>query len=109
MDLRRTDYQGRTPAHHAAMSGGLGSLKVLAHNDIDMNSRDSAGWVPAHTAVAHDHLACLQFLIFAQLNKLDEKDKNGRGLLHLVRDATQYSVPGSFAFRFQMNATLFLP
>ena len=84
MDLSRTDYQGRTPTHHAAITGGLESLKVLAHNDVDVNCRDSAGWVPALSAGAHNYLDCLQFLVFARLNKLTDKDNSGRGLLHLV-------------------------
>ena len=85
MELNCVDDQGRTPAHHAAMAGGLEALKVLAHNDIDVNSRDTAGCVPAHYAAAHNHCSCLSFLIGSGLAKMDVRDKTRRSLLHMVR------------------------
>lgn len=85
MELNCVDDQGRTPAHYAATAGGLDSLKVLAHNDIDINSRDTAGCVPAHYAAAHNYCSCLVFLLSSGLAKMDVRDRSGRSLLHMVR------------------------
>ena len=86
MEINCIDDQGRTPGHYAATAGGLDSLKVLAHNDVDVNSRDTSGCVAAHYAAAHDHCSCLGFLLGSGLAKMDVRDKTGRTLLHMVRE-----------------------
>lgn len=85
MEVSCFDDQGRTPAHYAASAGGLDALKVLAHNDFDVNSRDTTGSVPAHHATAHNNCSCLAFLLGSGLTKMDVRDRSGRSLLHMVR------------------------
>ena len=97
-ELNCGDDQGWTPAHFAAISGGLESLKVLALSDIGVTSRDSAGCVPAHYTAAHDHPPCLMFLVNTGLTKMDVRDRSGRSLLHLVMRKYQgfrFSLPNS--------------
>lgn len=58
---------------------------MLAHNDIDVNSRDTAGCVPAHYAAAYGNCSCLVFLLGSGLAKKDVRDRSGKSLLHMVR------------------------
>ena len=69
------------------MCGGQEALKVLAHNDLEVNSKDIDGCVPAHSAALHNSISCLQFLITSGLAKIQCRDKTGRTLLHLVCDS----------------------
>ena len=86
MEVNCVDDQGRTPAHYAASAGGLDALKVLAHNDVDVNSRDIVGFVPAHLAAANNKCSCLVFLLGSGLAKMEVRDRSGKSLLHVVRD-----------------------
>lgn len=86
MEVNCVDDQGRTPAHYAASAGGLDALKVLAHNDGDVNSKDTVGFVPAHHAAANNNCSCLVFLLGSGLAKMEVRDRSGKSLLHVVRD-----------------------
>jgi ankyrin repeat protein len=66
------------------MCDGLETLKVLAHNDLDVNSKDAERCVPAHLAASYNSLSCLKYLISSGLAKRDVRDKTGRALLHMV-------------------------
>jgi hypothetical protein len=45
-----TNTRSQTPMHHAAMSGNVGAIKVLAEFGADVNAKDIDGLIPLHNA-----------------------------------------------------------
>lgn len=56
------DASGTTPAHDAARTGFLDTLKVLVEHGADVNVPDGTGSLPIHLAVREGHTAVVSFL-----------------------------------------------
>ncbi|KAK2506050.1 hypothetical protein MC885_011778 [Smutsia gigantea] len=73
------DASGTTPAHDAARTGFLDTLKVLVEHGADVNTPDGTGALPIHLAVQEGHTAVVSFLA----PESDLLHRNARGLTPL--------------------------
>ncbi|XP_006875161.1 PREDICTED: cyclin-dependent kinase 4 inhibitor D [Chrysochloris asiatica] len=77
------DISGTTPAHDAARTGFLDTLKVLVEHGADVNRPDSSGALPIHLAVREGHEAVVSFL--AAESDLHHRNAWGLTPLELAR------------------------
>lgn len=77
------DASGTTPAHDAARTGFLDTLKVLVEHGADVNAPDGTGALPIHLAVREGHTAVVGFL--AAESDLHHRDARGLTPLELAR------------------------
>ncbi|XP_037674260.1 cyclin-dependent kinase 4 inhibitor D [Choloepus didactylus] len=77
------DASGTTPAHDAARTGFLDTLKVLVEHGADVNAPDAAGALPIHLAVREGHAAVVRFL--AGESDLHHRDAGGLTPVELAR------------------------
>ncbi|KAM6218475.1 cyclin-dependent kinase 4 inhibitor D [Rhynchocyon petersi] len=73
------DESGTTPAHDAARTGFLDTLRVLVEHGADVNAPDGAGALPIHLAVREGHAAVVSFLAAES----DLRHRDARGLTPL--------------------------
>ena len=69
--------RGSYPLHIAAYIGHLDVVKALVRNGVDVNVEDINGQTPLHRAAQKGHDKVVSFL-------LDQKDKRGRTLTHIL-------------------------
>ncbi|XP_047558637.1 cyclin-dependent kinase 4 inhibitor D [Lutra lutra] len=77
------DATGTTPAHDAARTGFLDTLKVLVEHGADVNVPDGTGALPIHLAVREGHTAVVSFL--AMESDLHHRDARGLTPLELAQ------------------------
>nr|XP_014332194.1 PREDICTED: cyclin-dependent kinase 4 inhibitor D [Bos mutus] len=77
------DASGTTPAHDAARTGFLDTLKVLVEHGADVNAPDGTGALPIHLAVREGHTSVVSFL--ATESDLHHRDATGLTPLELAR------------------------
>ncbi|XP_060619481.2 cyclin-dependent kinase 4 inhibitor D [Anolis sagrei] len=77
------DTSGTAPAHDAARTGFLDTLKVLVEHGADVNLPDASGSLPIHVATREGHAEVVRFL--APLSRLRHQDSEGRTPLELAR------------------------
>lgn len=77
------DVSGATPAHDAARTGFLETLKLLVEHGADVNTPDGTGALPIHLAVKEGHKAVVAFL--AAESDLQHADSRGLTPLDLAR------------------------
>ncbi|XP_045630574.1 cyclin-dependent kinase 4 inhibitor D isoform X1 [Ursus americanus] len=77
------DTTGTTPAHDAARTGFLDTLKVLVEHGADVNVPDGTGALPIHLAVREGHTAVVSFL--ATESDLHHRDARGLTPLELAQ------------------------
>lgn len=77
------DASGITPAHDAARTGFLDTLKVLVEHGADVNAPDVTGALPIHLAVREGHTAVVSFL--AAESDLHHRDTRGLTPLELAQ------------------------
>ncbi|XP_076975717.1 cyclin-dependent kinase 4 inhibitor D [Tamandua tetradactyla] len=77
------DASGTTPAHDAARTGFLDTLKVLVDHGADVNAPDATGSLPIHLAVREGHAAVVHFL--AAESDLRHRDAGGLTPMELAR------------------------
>ncbi|XP_060037705.1 cyclin-dependent kinase 4 inhibitor D [Erinaceus europaeus] len=77
------DAWGTTPAHDAARTGFLDTLKVLVDHGADVNTPDGRGALPIHLAVREGHRAVVSFLVAE--SDLQHRDAGGLTPLELAR------------------------
>ncbi|KAK1342767.1 hypothetical protein QTO34_015533 [Cnephaeus nilssonii] len=77
------DTSGTTPAHDAARTGFLDTLKVLVEHGADVNAPDNTGALPIHLAVREGHTAVVRFL--AAESDLHHRDTRGLTPLELAQ------------------------
>lgn len=76
------DVSGTTPAHDAARTGFLDTLKILVEHGADVNVPDASGSLPIHVAIREGHTDVVCFL--APQSQLQQKDSKGRTPLELA-------------------------
>ena len=63
LDPNVPDNYGRTPIHHAVISGNTEIVKFLAPLMVgDPNIPNKGGWTPIHSAAIHNHLEIIKIL-----------------------------------------------
>ncbi|XP_023647837.1 cyclin-dependent kinase 4 inhibitor D [Paramormyrops kingsleyae] len=77
------DRHGVTPAHDAARSGFVDTLRVLVEFGASVNVADSSGALPIHVAVREGHDDVVEFL--APRSNLSHCDTTGHRALDLAR------------------------
>nr|XP_028568611.1 cyclin-dependent kinase 4 inhibitor D isoform X2 [Podarcis muralis] len=77
------DESGTAPAHDAARTGFLDTLKILVEYGADVNVADASGSLPLHVAVREGHADVVLFL--APQSKLQHRDSDGRTPLELAQ------------------------
>nr|XP_025037611.1 AP-1 complex subunit mu-2 [Pelodiscus sinensis] len=77
------DEAGRAPAHDAARTGFLDTLRVLVEYGADVNVSDGAGALPPPVAVREGHAEVVRYL--APESDLRQRDVEGRTPLELAR------------------------
>lgn len=77
------DASGTTPAHDAARTGFLDTLKVLVEHGADVNAPDNTGALPIHLAVREGHAAVVSYL--AAESDLHHRDTGGLTPLELAQ------------------------
>uniref|UniRef100_A0A8D0BCL7 Cyclin-dependent kinase 4 inhibitor D n=1 Tax=Salvator merianae TaxID=96440 RepID=A0A8D0BCL7_SALMN len=77
------DKSGTAPAHDAARTGFLDTLKVLVEHGADVNMPDASGSLPIHIAIREGHPEVVCFL--APQSKLQHQDCDGRTPLELAQ------------------------
>ncbi|CAM5125275.1 unnamed protein product [Natator depressus] len=77
------DEAGRAPAHDAARTGFLDTLRVLVEHGADVNVPNGAGALPVHVAVREGHMEVVRYL--APESNLRHRDAEGRTPLELAR------------------------
>lgn len=70
------DAYGITPAHDAARTGFLDTLKVLVQYGADLNVPDVSGCLPIHLALREGHIPIIAYL--ASRSNLQYRDREGR-------------------------------
>ncbi|ETE63121.1 Cyclin-dependent kinase 4 inhibitor D, partial [Ophiophagus hannah] len=76
------DGSGTTPAHDAARTGFLDTLKILVEHGADVNVPDASGSLPIHVAIREGHTDVVCFL--APQSQLQQKDSKGQTPLELA-------------------------
>ncbi|KAL5265074.1 hypothetical protein ACHWQZ_G005979 [Mnemiopsis leidyi] len=60
----KRNQKGETLLHRAAITGDIDKLQfLLEENEIDVNSKDNAGWTPLHEACIKKHVECARLLL----------------------------------------------
>ncbi|XP_043859029.1 cyclin-dependent kinase 4 inhibitor D [Dromiciops gliroides] len=77
------DGSGTSPAHDAARTGFLDTLRILVEHGADVNVPDGSGALPIHLAVREGHAAVVSFL--AGESDLQHRDAGGLTPLELAR------------------------
>ncbi|KAM5239341.1 cyclin-dependent kinase 4 inhibitor D [Ctenodactylus gundi] len=77
------DTSGTSPAHDAARTGFLDTLKVLVEHGADVNLPDGSGALPIHLAVREGHAAVVSYL--ASESDLHHRNAGGLTPLELAR------------------------
>ena len=89
----KRNQKGETLLHRAAINGDIDKLKLLLMEDeIDVNSKDNAGWTPLHEACIKQHVDCAKLLLKhgAQVNAKAENldtplhDACSKNALHII-------------------------
>ncbi|MBN3274051.1 CDN2D inhibitor, partial [Polyodon spathula] len=81
------DGLGVTPAHDAARTGFVDTLRVLVEYGASVNTADSFGALPVHVAVSEGHVEVVRFL--APRSDLRRRDKSGESALDRARVSNQ--------------------
>ncbi|XP_028678787.1 cyclin-dependent kinase 4 inhibitor D-like [Erpetoichthys calabaricus] len=77
------DSLGITPAHDAARTGFLETLKVLVEHGASVNLPDNTGALPIHLAIQEGHTDVIHFL--APRSDLRHRAAGGKSALDLAR------------------------
>ncbi|XP_053160036.1 cyclin-dependent kinase 4 inhibitor D isoform X2 [Hemicordylus capensis] len=77
------DDSGTAPAHDAARTGFLDTLKILVEHGADVNVPDGSGSLPVHIAIREGHADVVRFL--ASQSELQHRDSDGRTPLELAQ------------------------
>ncbi|XP_061486092.1 cyclin-dependent kinase 4 inhibitor D [Rhineura floridana] len=77
------DESGTAPAHDAARTGFLDTLKILVEHGTDVNVPDASGSLPLHIAIREGHTEVVHFLV--SQSKLHHQDSDGRTPLELAQ------------------------
>lgn len=77
------DELSTTPAHDAARTGFLDTLKILVEYGAYVNVPDASGSLPLHVAIREGHADVVCFL--APQSKLQHQDSQGRTPLELAQ------------------------
>ncbi|MGH0177090.1 UNVERIFIED_CONTAM: hypothetical protein FKN15_074330 [Acipenser sinensis] len=77
------DGLGISPAHDAARTGFVDTLRVLVEYGASVNTADSFGALPVHIAVSEGHIEVVRFL--APRSDLRQTDKRGESALDRAR------------------------
>jgi hypothetical protein len=60
----KRNQKGETLLHRAAIMGDIDKLRLLlVENEIEINSKDNAGWTPLHEACIKRHVECAKLLL----------------------------------------------
>ncbi|XP_062979091.1 cyclin-dependent kinase 4 inhibitor D [Elgaria multicarinata webbii] len=86
------DESGTAPAHDAARTGFLDTLKILVEHGADVNVPDASGSLPLHVAVWEGHKDVVCFL--APQSKLQHQDSEGRTPLELAQQLGLSDIQG---------------
>ncbi len=62
------DGYGQFPIHHAANTGNIDVITMLANNGNNINAQDEVGYAPLHIAIMHGHLELVHWLIAHKAN-----------------------------------------
>ncbi|KAG7459512.1 hypothetical protein MATL_G00211430 [Megalops atlanticus] len=79
------DRHGVTPAHDAARTGFVDTLRVLVEFGASVNTPDNAGALPIHIAIREGHTDVVEFL--APRSNLSHQDTSGDTALDVARAA----------------------
>ncbi|KAL4647912.1 cyclin-dependent kinase 4 inhibitor D-like [Arapaima gigas] len=79
------DGQGVTPAHDAARTGFVHTLRALVDFGASVNVPDCCGALPIHIALQEAHTDVVEFL--APLSNLRHRDACGRSALDVARES----------------------
>lgn len=79
------DRCGVTPAHDAARTGFLDTVRVLVDYGASVNVPDHSGALPIHIAIRESNWDVVEFL--APLSNLGHQDNAGSKPLDVARDA----------------------
>jgi ankyrin repeat protein len=63
MTNAKTDREGRTELHYAAIEGQLDRVRSLLADGSDANASDKAGWTPLHFAAQRLALDVAKLLV----------------------------------------------
>ncbi|XP_067230885.1 cyclin-dependent kinase 4 inhibitor D [Chanodichthys erythropterus] len=79
------DRCGVTPAHDAARTGFLDTVRVLVDYGASVNVPDHSGALPIHIAIREGNWDVVEYL--APLSNLGHQDNQGANALDVARDA----------------------
>ncbi|KAG9335931.1 hypothetical protein JZ751_003488 [Albula glossodonta] len=79
------DRQGVAPAHDAARTGFVDTLRVLVQFGASVNTPDNTGALPIHLAIREGHTDVVEFL--APFSNLSHQDTSGDTALDIARKA----------------------
>ncbi|KAH0628635.1 hypothetical protein JD844_010014 [Phrynosoma platyrhinos] len=86
------DESGTAPAHDAARTGFLDTLKILVEHGANINVPDTSGSLPIHIAIREGHANVVLFL--APLSDLQHRDSEGRTPLELAQQLGLSQIQG---------------
>mmetsp|Transcript_466 Transcript_466/g.885 ORF Transcript_466/g.885 Transcript_466/m.885 type:complete len:373 (+) Transcript_466:1-1119(+) len=86
-DPHLLDEEGETCLHRAAEHGEAGALRLLLHDNPDINKPNPKGRTPLHLAALKGRDACLGLLVQSSA-QVDALDSDGRTALHLASRAS---------------------
>ena len=84
VDILKSDGQGRTPVHYAALYGSIDCLKIFKEYHVDLKITDHNGANACHHATSGGHVNCLKYLTKVGL-PFEAKDKSAKTSAHYVR------------------------
>ena len=84
VDILKSDGEGRTPVHYAALYGSIDCLKVFKEYHVDLKITDHNGANACHHATSGGHVNCLKYLTKVGL-PFEAKDKSAKTSAHYVR------------------------
>ena len=99
-ELRKTDAEGRTAIHYAAMGGSVPTLKALIEKGAPLNTADAKRRSPLFFAALYKHNDAFDFLL-AQGSKINQQAMGGMtiamigafsGNLHILKAAMERGV-----------------
>ncbi|XP_054858643.1 cyclin-dependent kinase 4 inhibitor D isoform X2 [Eublepharis macularius] len=96
------DESGTAPAHDAARTGFLDTLRILAEHGADVNIPDASGSLPLHIAIREGHTDVVRFLALG--SNLHHRDAEGRTPLELAQHLGLRDIQGIIEQHFSILA-----